>query len=969
MKPVFPKEIERFGGWSFVLFGMMFLSFTAQGTISTWNSSDYGSSFITPPQVDATNFVNTGVWNIATASPYTTAHTLNYTNKGTMTGAVGWEFDQGPLAGGGRGWSANFFNDNNTAISAFSGSIANFTLQLVPQSHLFVSATNIVNKGVLTASADGEIVLKGKNVLLSRSVLNISPIVSVGSSVTRTNFVPDAAIYDKFWSPGSSNLFLVGGSPWNGTTIGAASFNGVKEPCNITAGVVIGPFNPQIADSTFTNVGPHLLVTTNFDLVTTITNIVYSNIVRQAVFVVYNTNTSITATNHFSPTLTATNFFHPVVVRFDMPFANFVTLTVQTNSIYLMDDFASFSNKALLANSVINPYATCNDTTFRPATVIVSRTDPFLPTGTQAFASGSFGLGPPPPDFFFNPLTFSNAVARGAAETYSAFVDNLAIEPPLTGFFADITNAPGRIRIYANDLDLSKTRLRAEAEIIIQASNLISSSGASIDCQNLSYNLGSTNGFLNITNLSSQKVVRLNGTVTEWTGLWTNYIVDVFPNFVTNSAATNAPFITEMDITNVTEVDISITVVDGSGLSDSISGGVQDLILHSTNIVMSDSMSPVKTFLLDGKSFTLLGNLTFPNWTHAIAPTLRYFTNNGSLSIFNNAHFGDDGTTNYTAFVNHGTIFSGVQTINSDYLEINNAINDALDSDFTAYCKTGIVTNSSILAYGDIQFFANSLIIDPSILSSQFGAINFTVTNLLSDAGFATGNQFGCGNGFNLFIKPALGSLLGTKITDTAYGQSEVDHVWAGSDLGTVAAGYSNNAAIGTLVLQPSSPLFEPLFYFRGAGIGNGLYVSNLDLSLLTDYANEIDIDSSLNIYFISASLNGTNGAEQFLNDQQFPSGGHLHWVQGITSLIKKENSFTQKFDLKANYNNSAGQFQLLENILPAQTNITEASTDLIHWMPIYTNVGCYSNFGPTVIPDPVATNYPSRFYRFKVLQ
>src|SRR5260221_2283098 len=64
-----------------------------------------------PPQVNATNFINSGAWNIFTAPlPYQTSHTLNYTNTGTMNGAVGWEFDNGPLSGGGRGWSANFFN-------------------------------------------------------------------------------------------------------------------------------------------------------------------------------------------------------------------------------------------------------------------------------------------------------------------------------------------------------------------------------------------------------------------------------------------------------------------------------------------------------------------------------------------------------------------------------------------------------------------------------------------------------------------------------------------------------------------------------------------------------------------------------------------------------------------------------------------------------------------------------------------
>ena len=569
---------------------------------------------------------------------------------------------------------------------------------------------------------------------------------------------------------------------------------------------------------------------------------------------------------------------------------------------------------------------------------------------------------------------FSNAVVTGVADAYSGNVDDLAAEPP-SGF--SITNAPGKIRVYAKDLDLTKTRMSALSQIVIQASNLISSAGAVMDCQNLSYNLGSTNGFLNVTNLALSNVKRLNGTVTEWSGLWTAFLLTVYTNYMQVVTATSTNYVLS-PLTNTTEVDLSITVVDATGVSSTEPVTVQDLDLKSTNMVVSDNMGVTGTLLLNGQSLTLWGNLSLSgalqNWGAANAPTLRYFTNYGRMNIPNNAHFGDDGPTDYAAFVNHGSIISGGgQTINSDYLEINGGTNWAQSADFTATCKTGLVMNSLIEANGDIVFYANNLVIDPSILSAG-GALDFTVTNSLSDAGLPPNvNTFACENGFNLFIKPASGSLLGTTINDMAIGQDEVGHIWAGTDLGATTNGYSNNTAIGTLALIPSSPLFEPLFYFKGATTGNGLYVSNLDLSTLTDYTNEIDIDSSLNIYFASAEVDGLGHplAEQLLNNHQFPSGGHLYWVTNVTSLplIAKGNTYSKKFQLMTGGNNSSGKFQLLENILPAQTNVTEASTDLVHWLPIYTNIGSYSNFGTATITDPAATNYPFRFYRFKVLQ
>src|ERR1039458_1374889 len=57
-----------------------------------------------PPVVDATNFVNTGTFNVnvpldvnsGDALYYSTSDTLNYTNTGTMIGIPGFRFDFNP---------------------------------------------------------------------------------------------------------------------------------------------------------------------------------------------------------------------------------------------------------------------------------------------------------------------------------------------------------------------------------------------------------------------------------------------------------------------------------------------------------------------------------------------------------------------------------------------------------------------------------------------------------------------------------------------------------------------------------------------------------------------------------------------------------------------------------------------------------------------------------------------------------
>ena len=122
--------------------------------------------------------------------------------------------------------------------------------------------------------------------------------------------------------------------------------------------------------------------------------------------------------------------------------------------------------------------------------------------------------------------------------------------------------------------------------------------------------------------------------------------------------------------------------------------------------------------------------------------------------------------------------------------------------------------------------------------------------------------RFSCQNGFNLWIKPQTGDLWGTTITSMApWLDAEVDHFWAGEDHGTnatgsYATGFTNNEALGMLVLSPQefTAPYYPLFFFSGTGVSNGLYVGTLDLSQLgANITNMLAIDPSLTIYYAHA--------------------------------------------------------------------------------------------------------------------
>jgi hypothetical protein len=64
---------------------------------------------------------------------------------------------------------------------------------------------------------------------------------------------------------------------------------------------------------------------------------------------------------------------------------------------------------------------------------------------------------------------------------------------------------------------------------------------------------------------------------------------------------------------------------------------------------------------------------------------------------------------------------------------------------------------------------------------------------------------------------------------------------------------------------------------------------------------------------------------------------------------------------LTGNFVYTNGTFQFHITSQPGQTNVVYASTNLVNWVPIRTNVG------PFTFTDPNAANYPYRFYRDSV--
>ena len=123
---------------------------------------------------------------------------------------------------------------------------------------------------------------------------------------------------------------------------------------------------------------------------------------------------------------------------------------------------------------------------------------------------------------------------------------------------------------------------------------------------------------------------------------------------------------------------------------------------------------------------------------------------------------------------------------------------------------------SILLAANDLKFRNHRLITSSTLVLSP--------TNSLTDTGASGTNRINCALGFSLTVKPASGDLLGTTFYTTAPFNREVPHAWAGADLGPVVAGYTNNAALGRLLLDTSNDALSfNLLSFAGTGTSNAL--------------------------------------------------------------------------------------------------------------------------------------------------
>src|SRR5207249_4850987 len=112
-------------------------------------------------------------------TPYRTYDTINFTNRGFMSGDPGFDFETFPPQTGQAGMASNFVNlvnGNNGGIIDCSGAFFFVTLlqpvgNLTGTSKFTVRANNIINSGTINMGASSLLSLSGNSIDLTRGAL------------------------------------------------------------------------------------------------------------------------------------------------------------------------------------------------------------------------------------------------------------------------------------------------------------------------------------------------------------------------------------------------------------------------------------------------------------------------------------------------------------------------------------------------------------------------------------------------------------------------------------------------------------------------------------------------------------------------------------------------------------------------------------------------------------------------------
>lgn len=889
-----------------------------------------------PIMVDAKIFFNSGAFTIGEepkglfssgllnpVMPYETQNTLSYQNLGVMTAIPGFNLEYIDNSGIHRP-STEIINGEGAVIQGqFANLAANITRQGYPNA-LFplygglvtLNATNIVNRGTIQGFYAGEIRLTGQKVDLSYGKVGSTPIdfstfrtaryvpdpvsfQATASVVTPTSFAPETDVQDQWWRYGYAALDPSGFA----SEVAAAG----KTNISVDTGrfyidrTVRDNVTPESTDSPTTR-----LVLANAKAFVWTNQPSATNKQIEIVFV-SNDDTNVVVDVSWSNGPNQVDYpAKTAYVRFTAIQPDLVRQgsdTVATQFV-VADTFGSQPLTQQLLNALTkNSQAPTNIFAFRayPPTFNPPGSIGFKPVGAIKTNSGFS------PKIFThwtdktitNGLAMTNQVTTNLYATWAGelvrlpsqavndivFVQTTELDgttiydllapTPIEG--ASITNLAGRVAISARELDLTGARIQGQGVVTIKTDNLKGSRGAVIDAPVLSYDLGSTNGVLQIRDLAKGSASRFGGQFAVYSTTFTNSAVTQIVEPPTTPDGT--PTTNDVPLIAIYHV----TVVRNS-LSTKQDTVVNDLVLRSKDVEIQDTMYVDGKFQTTANNLTTRGELLFgslTNFTQSNIPAVRNWTNIGTLAVESTVNVGGAlPLTNMLDVIrNEGLIASSAVSLGAVQFELLGELY-AEAGNISIVAGSFLSKGGSLLSGNSINLFANKADLT-GLISESGGKFAARVRDSLTDGGTAAPSSIASQYGIQISEKPSQSDLMGTTVEINVPAYSRATSTWAGSDLGKSVEGFTNNLALGVLKLETRS---GGVAVFNGPDAQNAIYVGKLSLGtrILATLTNAVVGDEGINLpegftlYFASTSTNTTPAK---LDGLVTPGGGKLVYL------------------------------------------------------------------------------------------
>jgi hypothetical protein len=900
-----------------LFFGLLLLETALVGGMAAPASIYINNSPLsTPPQVDATIFLNRSSFDVFTTQPFQAQNVQFWTNTASMSGVPGYRFEFDRSGKRTRGVRANSRNLQMPSTTFYNdGNISGDTL-------ISIRAKTIFNSGRLDGGETARISIQATNGFadLGRSGIRVGPPTGLAvpcdfPSVPSTNFIQDPNIVDLYWGGGRNNYFGTNGTRLDLTLLPIASDGSLTLPSPITPSHQViellsgRPFTNLVSLPQGSLFGG--LCGTDYQTFVYTNENLAGTTIGTAVTIVFVPTRSLLSENlsvdvRFIPDSGPGGTAYAPVVEFHSMDFDIVDQLPVTNYVTFIDTTGSQTNvllarpSALLTTSgtIVRPPNTRRPSTY---TVIRGRYCDFdfaSPANTvydpSIFYSTNFVTN------MVNTIYAAYSAQVGATNTQQfvpttvrAGLQVLGINPATT----DPTNFNGKVEIDANVLNMNLARIKAENFISIKANNLTSNLVAQLDAPFLDFNLQSSNSPLVIHDLAPPFVNRLGGQIAAWSSVWNVNVTNTFRQ-------TNNMRFHVLVIDNCLRSEQPVTL--------------NHFAARTPQLVVQDNLFVNAGILVNAPAICIETNATLAlplgsDWAFTNVQNLLNFTNNGTVSVLDGAYFGsfDVGHVNppkkkkkkkpvvpsaLDNFVSHGSLSAAALFVRATNAEVTGitSVPTVFSADSGVISVTASelsLSNATIVAGSDAEFHANDLHVSRTFVTAGTtnnglgrairGAIVFDGTNSLGDDGILSSNLWLATSGVRVPTLPVNpGDLMGTHVYLTAGPFWEAPIVWAGEDRGATPSGFSNNLALGRLTLDGN---LGNLFRFRSPTTNTALYVDYLELlNSATNYNFAVGVSPGFTIYIADSNISPEKLAGI--------SGGRVRWVSDFTGPQSSTN-------------------------------------------------------------------------------